>query len=85
MEFITQLELGDAEAFRDMIGKSFRTIDEFPNTDARGEQFGKSDVYGNAKMNLANATRSLPGSRGQGNSRDGRGKGKGGRKKCESN
>ena len=41
MEFITQMEMGDAEAFRDALGKFLRTIDEFPNTDARGDNLGK--------------------------------------------
>ena len=36
-------------------------------------------------MNTANAARELPGSRGKGNARDERGKGKGERGKCESN
>ena len=37
-EFITKLELGDAEASQDMFGK-------FLNTDARGKRFGGgSDV-----------------------------------------
>ena len=76
MEFITQLELEDAEDFQDTSGKFSRTIDEFPNTGARGKQFGSSDVYDNAKMNLANKARALPGSRGKGNARDERGKGK---------
>ena len=38
MGFITQLELGDAEAFQDIFGKFLRTIDEFSNTDARGRK-----------------------------------------------
>ena len=40
MEFITQMGTGDAEDFQDAIGK-FLKNDELPNTDARGEQFGK--------------------------------------------
>ena len=85
MEFVTQLELGDAEAFRDMFGKFWMPTGEFPNTDARGKQFGRADVRDNARMNLANAARALPGSRGKGNARDERGKGKRARGKCESN
>ena len=64
------MELGDAESFQDMCGKFSRTTDEFLNTDERGEQFGRAGVYDNAKMNLANAARSLPGSRGKGNDRE---------------
>ena len=77
MEFATQLELGEAEAFQDMFGEFLRTVGEFLNTDARGKQFGRSDVYDNTKMNLANTARALPGSRGKGNARDARGKGRG--------
>ena len=40
MEFITQLELGDAEAFQDTFGKFLGTMDEFLNTDARGGNLG---------------------------------------------
>ena len=77
VEFITQLELGDAEAFQDMFGKFLRTVGGFPNTDERGKQFGRACVYYNTKTNSANTARALPGSRGKGNDRDERGKGKG--------
>ena len=54
MEFIKQLEAGDAEDFQDYFGKFLRAIDGYLNTDALVKQFGKADVYDNAKLNLAN-------------------------------
>ena len=77
-EFVTQMEMGGAEAFRDLFGKFLRKVGGFLNTDACGEGggFGKSVVYDNAKMNLANAARALPGSRGKCNAMGEKGKGK---------
>ena len=73
VEFITQLEESDTDQLQDYFGKFIRRIDEYLNTDAIGEQFGKADVYDNAKLNLASSAR-IPGSRGKGNARDERGK-----------
>ena len=70
MEFITQMETGDAEDSHGAFGKFLKTIYEFPNTDARRKQFGKADVYDRTKLNLENAARALPGSRGKGNDRE---------------
>ena len=60
MEFVKQLEAGVADDFRDYFGKFPMTIGEYLNTDAAGKQFGKSDVYGNAKVNLANNAHAIP-------------------------
>ena len=49
------------------------------DTDSIGG-FAKSDVYYNAKLNLANISR-IPGSRGIGNARDERGKGRKGNRR----
>ena len=67
---------GEAGDFRDAFGKFLRTIVEYLNTDTQREQFGKADVYDNAKLNLANNARAIPGSRGKGNDRDENRKGK---------
>ena len=55
--FVKRLGSGDSEDFQDDFGKFLRTIDEYLNTDALGAQFGKADVYDNAKLNLANNSR----------------------------
>ena len=52
MDFVKQSDAGDAMEFRDDFGKSWRTIGEYLHTDALGIQFGKSDVYDNAKLNF---------------------------------
>ena len=57
MEFVKQLEAGDAGGSQDDFGKFLRTIDGYLNTDALGKQFGKADVYDNAKLNWANSAR----------------------------
>ena len=44
---------------------------EYLNTNARGKQFGRADVYDNAKLNLPNTGMALPGSRGKDNDRGG--------------
>ena len=67
IDFITQLGVNDAEVAQDEIAKFLRRMGEYLNTNARGKQFGKADVYDNAKLNLPSTGGSLPGSRGKDN------------------
>ena len=69
IEYMTQLETSDAEISRDGFGEVLRRMSEYSNTGARGGKFGKSDVYDNAELNLPNAGKALPGSRGKYNAR----------------
>ena len=57
MESVEQLATGESEDFQDDFCKFLRTIDEYFHTDAPGGQFGKPDVYDNAKLNFPNNAR----------------------------
>ena len=74
MEFIKQLAPCESGDFQDDFGKFLMAIGEYLNTDAPGGRFSKSDVYDNAKLNLANDARAIPGSRGKSNDRGEKGK-----------
>ena len=74
MEFIKHSEEGGSGDPQDDFGKFLRAIDEYLDPDAPGRRFGKSGVYDNAKLNLANNERAIPGSRGKGNDREEKGK-----------
>ena len=52
MEFIIHSDESDADQFQDDYGKLIRRIDGCLDTDALGKQFGRADVYDNAKLNF---------------------------------
>ena len=84
-----EVGIGRLRGFRDTLGKSAGAIGEFLNTDARGRAlavvvaggggpFVRAGAYDNAKINSANTSRAIPGSKGKVSARDGRGDRRGG-------